>query len=308
MNSIINKLKNNEIILLDGGVSTEIQKRGVKMHPEVWSGIAHISNPEIVRKVHEDYIRAGSKIITANTYSCARHVLESINLGKETKKINNEAVTLAKKARDNSGKEEVWIAGSMSSMAPFGSTQEVAEGTNVEGNYKELAETLAEAGVDLIIAEMVRDFKNAKYVIKSALSTGLPVWIGYSAMLGNDGKTVLSWRWKTTKKTIEFEKLVETISPLGGEVAGIMHSQVRDTDSALEILSRKWTGPKLAYAETGKLEKPDWSFKETYPPKKYANEIKKWINKYGVQIIGGCCGTGPEHIRELKKEIVDISY
>ncbi len=308
MNSILNKLKNNAIILLDGGVSTEIQKRGVKMHSEVWSGIAHMSNPEIVLKVHEDYISAGSQIITANTYSCARHVLESIHLGKETKKINNKAITLAKKARDNVGKEEVWIAGSMSSMAPFGSTQEVAEGEKVEGNYRELAETLAEAGVDLIIAEMIRDIKNAKNIIKSALSTGLPVWIGYSAMLGNNSKTVLGWRWKTTKNPIEFEKLVETISPLGGEVAGIMHSQVRDTDSALEILSRKWSGPMLAYAETGKLEKPDWSFKEIYTPKRYAEEIKKWVKKYGVKIIGGCCGTGPEHIRMLKKEIADISY
>ena len=308
MNYIFNKLKNNEIILLDGGVSTEIQKRGVKMHPEVWSGVAHITNPEIVRKVHEDYIRAGSQIITANTYSCARHVLESVNLGKETKKINNEAITLAKKARDNVGKEDILIAGSMSSMAPFGSKKEVAEGEKVEGNYRELAETLAEAGVDLIIAEMIRDIKNAKIIIKSALSTGLPVWVGYSAMLENNSKTVLSWRWKNSKNSIEFEKLVETISPLGGEVAGIMHSQVKDTDSALEILSRKWTGPMLAYAETGKLEKPDWSFKEIYTPKKYAEEIKKWVKKYGVQIIGGCCGTGPEHIHMLKKEIADISY
>ncbi len=306
MNSISKKIRNKEIVLLDGGVSTEIQKRGVKMNSEVWSGIAHISNPEIVCKVHEDYIHAGAKVITANTYSCARHVLESINLGKETKKINTEAVNLAKKARDNVGKEEVWIAGSMSSMAPFGSAKEVAEGKKVEANYQELAETLAEAGVDLIIAEMMRDIKNAKYVIKSALSTGLPVWIGYSAMLGNDGKTVLGWRWKNSKKPIKFEKLVEKISPMGGEVSGVMHSQVRDTDSALEILSRKWTGPKLAYAETGKLEKPNWSFKEIYSPKKYSEEIKKWIKKYGVQVIGGCCGTGPEHIRILKKEITEI--
>ena len=87
MNSISNQIKNNEIILLDGGVSTEIQKRGVQMDSEVWSGIAHILNPEIVSKVHEDYIRAGAQVITANTYSCARHVLESIKLGDETKKI-----------------------------------------------------------------------------------------------------------------------------------------------------------------------------------------------------------------------------
>jgi len=303
MSSISNLIKNKEIILMDGGVSTEIQKRGVDMNSEVWSGIAHRVNPNIVCQVHEDYINAGAQVITANTFACARHVLESINLGEETKKINNEAVILAKKARDNSAKKDVWIAGSMSSMAPFKSPKEVAEGKKVESNYMELAETLAEAGVDLIIAEMMRDVVNAKFVIKAALSTGLPVWIGYSAMLARDEKSVLSWRWKNSLPPIGFEHLVENISPLGGDAAGIMHSQVRDTGPALEILSRKWHGPKLVYAETGKLEKPDWSFKDIYQPKRYAKKVKTWINKFGVQIIGGCCGTGPEHIRVLKNQL-----
>ena len=303
MTSITNLIKNDEIILMDGGVSTEIQKRGVVMDSEVWSGIAHRVSPQIVFQVHEDYIRAGAQVITANTYACARHVLESIKLGNETKKINLEAVLLAKKARDSAAKKDTWIAGSMSSMAPFGSSKEVAEGKKVEGNYRELAETLAEAGVDLIITEMMRDVENAKIVIKAALATGLPVWIGYSAMLANDGKSVLSWRWKDSLPALKFSKLVEDLSPLGGDVAGVMHSQVKDTGPAMDVLSKHWLGPKMAYAETGALEKPDWSFKEICNPKKYANEINTWIKKYSVQIVGGCCGTGPEHIKFLKENI-----
>jgi homocysteine S-methyltransferase len=119
MTSLSERIKNNEIILLDGAVSTEIQKRGVAMDSEVWSGIAHKDHPEIVRQVHEDYIRAGAQVITANTYSTARHVLES--LGDEVKNINTEAVRLAQAARDSTAKGETWIAGSMSSMAPFSS-------------------------------------------------------------------------------------------------------------------------------------------------------------------------------------------
>ena len=91
---------------MDGGVSTEIQKRGVEMNSEVWSGIAQRVNPNIVCQVHEDYIHAGARVITANTFACARHVLESINLGEETKKINNEAVLLAKKARDKTSNKK----------------------------------------------------------------------------------------------------------------------------------------------------------------------------------------------------------
>lgn len=173
-------------------------------------------------------------------------------------------------------------------------------------SYRELAETLAEAGVDLIIAEMMMDFVNAPLVIEAALATGLPVWVGYSAMVADDGASVKSWRMGNAANTIppdDFGALVEAIAPLGGTAAGIMHSLVKDTGPALEVLGRYWPGPKLAYAETGRLEKPDWIFEEICPPDEYAEEVERWITKHGVQIVGGCCGTGPEHIRILKERL-----
>ena len=297
MPSLSDRLKNKEIILLDGGVSTEIQQRGVSMDDDVWSGIAHRTHPEITLRVHEDYIRAGAQVITANTFSTARHVLESIDLGDQVRSINEEAVQLARKARDNAADDEVWIAGSISSMAPFNNEEEVAVGKNVESNYREMAEILAESGVDLFIVEMMRETVNSILIIEAALSTGLPVWIGYSAMMADDGKSVINWRWKNvTRKTPtgDFEEMVKATVKLGGDAAGIMHSQVKDTEPALEIMSRHWHGPKLAYAETGALDKPDWNFKEICTPEKYSEVIKGWINRHGVQIVGGCCGTGPE--------------
>ena len=306
MSTLSDRLKNREIILLDGGVSTEIQKRGVSMDEDVWSGIAHRTHPEITLQVHEDYIRAGSQVITANTYSTARHVLERINLGDQVRSLNAEAVQLARKARDNAAADEVWVAGSISSMAPFNNEEEVAVGESVESNYREMAEILAESGVDLFILEMMRETVNSILVIEAALSTGLPVWIGYSAMMADDGKNVITWRWKNVKSkppTGDFEELVKETVNLGGDAAGIMHSQVMDTEPALEVMSRHWHGPKLVYAETGKLEKPDWNFKEICTPEKYSEVLKNWVSSHGVQIVGGCCGTGPEHIRILKEQL-----
>ncbi|MDH3451056.1 MAG: homocysteine S-methyltransferase family protein [Gammaproteobacteria bacterium] len=306
MASLGDRLKNNEIVLLDGGVSTEIQRRGVALDTEVWSGIAHKTHPHTVRQVHEDYIRAGAQVITANTFSTARHVLESIGLGDEAKTINNEAVRLAQAARDNAATGEVWIAGSMSSSPGLNNPRRLAMGKRAAANYRELAEVLAEAGVDLIIAEMMLDFVNAPLVIEAALATGLPVWVGYSAMLADDGVSVMSWRLHNAANTIppdDFGALVETIAPLGGAAAGVMHSLIEHTGPALEILQRHWSGPKLAYAETGRLEKPDWIFEDICTPKAYVAEVERWITEYGVQIVGGCCGTGPEHIRILKERL-----
>ena len=304
MSRLAERLNNKEILLLDGGVSTEIRRRGVALDKNVWSGLATKTNPDEVRQVHEDYLQAGAQIITANTYSTARHVLESINLGQESKLLNRKSVQLAQQARDEVAQEEVFIAGSMSSMPPLTSHREVAVDGQIESSYQELAEVLANAGVDLIIAEMMRDIENASIVIKAAVSTGLPVFIGFSAMMAENGVDVRSLRWKNTDDTTsahDFGEMVETLKPLGGLAAGIMHTRVEDTAPALEVLKQHWQGPLLAYAETGKLILPDWRYEEVSSPEDYAAEIDGWIQNYGVQIVGGCCGTGPEHIRVLRQ-------
>ena len=308
MTSLTERLQNNEILLLDGGVSTEIRRRGVALDKNVWSGLTTKTHPDEVRAVHEDYIRAGAQVITANTYSTARHVLESVNLGHEAKLINFKSVQLAQQARDKVASAEVYVAGSMSSMPPLTSHHEVATGEHVAASYRELAEVLAEAGVDLIIAEMMRDIENASIVIEAAVATGLPVWIGYSAMMADNGVDVRSLRWKNRDDTTsahDFGEMVEILKPLGGQVAGIMHTRVEDTGPALEVLRRHWPGPLMAYAETGRLVLPDWRYEQVSTPSDYAREIEGWIRDYGVQVVGGCCGTGPEHIRALRALLFD---
>jgi homocysteine S-methyltransferase len=307
MKSLTERLQAGEILLLDGGVSTEIRRRGVALDKNVWSGLATKTNPDEVRQVHEDYICAGAQIITANTYSTARHVLESINLGHEAKMLNLKSVQLAQQARDAVADEPVLIAGSMSSMPPLTSHREVAVDGQVESSYQELAESLVSAGVDLIIAEMMRDVENASMVIRAAVSTGLPVLIGFSAMIADNGVDVRSLRWKNTDDTTrahDFGEMVDQLKPLGGLAAGVMHTRVEDTAPALAVLRRHWSGPLLAYAETGKLILPDWIYEEVSSPAQYAAEIDGWIRDFGVQIVGGCCGTGPEHIRALR-ELLD---
>ena len=311
MATITDRINTNEIILLDGGVSTELLKRGVPLDANVWSGLTTKSHPNQVLQVHEDYIRAGSEVITANTYSTARHVLESINLGHEAKALNFKSVQIAKQARDNAADGEVWIAGSMSSMPPLQGDHQAVLDEHAEASYRELAEVLAEAGVDLIIAEMMRDIDNASMVIEAALSTGLPVWVGYSTMMAEDGIDVRSLRWKETawhesdgdNTAHDFSELVKALSQLGGQAAGIMHTQIGNIDPALAILGQHWAGPKFAYAETGRAMLPDWNFEEICSPQNYAIEIEGWIKNHGVQIVGGCCGTGPEHIRAMKERL-----
>lgn len=304
MTTLNERLETGKLLIMDGGVSTEIQRRGIPLDPNVWSGLTTKTSPDDVRAVHEEYIHAGAEIITANTYSTARHVLESIMLGHEAKLLNRKSVLLAQEARDNCATGNVWIAGSMSSMPPLNQNYRTVVNNEARSSYREQAEVLAESGVDLIICELMRDRENAEIVISAALSTGLPVWVGYSTMVEQPGDDVKGLRWlggKRTDITHDFSAMLESLVPLGGQVAGIMHTEIGDVDKALEELGRHWQGPKMVYAETGHLVPPDWNFDEAVSPEEYLGAVRTWVDRHAVQIVGGCCGTGPRHIRELNR-------
>src|SRR5262245_53219036 len=181
------RLEAGKIIILDGATGTELQRRGVPMHGFAWSAAALDTHPEMVRAVHEDYIRAGADVIITNSFSTARHVLEPAGLGDRVRALNQRAVSLAQAARENAaGGRPVAIAGSISSFRADGAPAE-----QLAANYREQAELLAEAGVDLIALEMMADVEQAAPAIRAALATGLPIWVGFSCRVAVDGTVQL---------------------------------------------------------------------------------------------------------------------
>ena len=112
-----NKLSNKEVIVLDGATGSEIARLGAEMNSSAWCGAANKTHPDIVRQVHEEYIRAGADVVTANTFSTSRHILASAGLADETVSINARAVELVQEAVHNVSPERpIAVAGSMSNM------------------------------------------------------------------------------------------------------------------------------------------------------------------------------------------------
>lgn len=296
------RLGQESVVLLDGGIGSEIQRRGIAMDRNAWSGAAHMTDPDVVRRIHEDYIRAGAEILTANTFATSRHVLESAGLGDDFEAINRRAVEVAKAARASAARHPVWIAGSISSMPPLTDMRSTARGPDLEDNYRRQGEILAEAGADLLLLEMMMDREGALPAARGAARVGLPLWVGFSASV-SDGGRVIGYRSQSESYAVapeDFGGLVEAVLAVGGEVAGVMHSEVADTGPALEVLSRHFSGPLMAYAETGRFAAPNWIFEQTMAPDDYAATATRWVERHGVRIVGGCCGTGPEHIRSLR--------
>jgi len=299
MAGLLDRLAAGEVLVLDGAVGTELQRRGVPMDSQVWCGVANRSHPELVVRVHADYIEAGADVITANTFPTARHVLAASGLADETEALNRAAVVLARRAADESGRSGVLVAGSMSSMAPLPEWSSTPTGAAAAAAYREQAEILAAAGADLLVAEMMLDLDNAALVVEAAGRTGLPLLVGWSASAGPGGE-VQSYHTDAVAAADPrpFSELVRLGARLGGDVHGVMDSAVEVTGAALEILAAHWRGPTMAYAETGRFEPPDWVFTEDHAPEPYAEEALAWV-RGGVQIVGGCCGTTPAHIAAI---------
>ena len=318
------KIANGGVIVLDGATGTEIARLGGKMDSAAWCGVANMNYPEKVRQVHEAYLRAGADVITTNTFATCRHVLAGAGLDNDTVAINQQAVTLARNARDAvAPSRPVAIAGSMSNTVAWQpgfispdprfvptERQEIA-------NYREMANTLADAGVDLLILEMMLDIEHASRALEAAVGTGLPVWVGISCSLENDG-AVVGWDLATQGRItadhtpplpLPLDEIIDTLQKIGGDVFGIMHSTVGATTPGLQVLCERWAGPVMAYPETMRGEQPPVDQADRLPtpsfldvgdlsPEIFAEACRGWVDQ-GVQIIGGCCGTTIEHMQAM---------
>jgi len=316
-----NKLSNKEIIVLDGATGSEIARLGAAMNSSAWCGVANKTHPDIVRQVHEEYIRAGADVVTANTFSTSRHVLASAGLADETVSINARAVELAREAVHNVSPERpIAVAGSMSNMRAWipGTVSPdprfLPTPEEEFNNYQEVAQTLAKSGVDLILMEMMTDIDRSSMAISAAVETGLPVWIGTSCTLRDDGSASV-WNQHSEEPAIRlspdhlksedksYDALIEAMLSFQPQVMGVMHSTIETTNVGLQTLFEHWQGPVMAYPETSSEVRKGISDK--VEPAIFAAHCHDWVES-GVQIIGGCCGTTIEHIRAMVNELRDV--
>lgn len=323
MTSLESRLKDGEIVILDGAMGTEIQRRGIKSpNPETWSTEGLLGNPSAVRTIHEDYIKAGAEIITANTFSTGRSALEAGGLEGRTAELNMLAVKLAQEARDKVAVDQgVWIAGSMTAMQPWLYPEIPVPPEKTRYQYQEQAELLDKAGVDLIFIEMMIRISDTKAALEAALATGLPTWVGLSCERGQD-RLYLGLHGRHGQETIA--QAVEVVKDTGVSGMFIMHTLPNDTAQGLRELKEHWSLSIGVYAQNGDLDKatfvspkfmPDfvsseeplafaveWDFNSILSPREYLAYAREWVG-IGAQIVGGCCGTTPEHIRVLKESL-----
>ena len=243
------RLDDGDIVILDGATGTELQRRGVAMDPSAWCGVASLANQALLAEIHRDYIAAGAEVITANTFASSRVVLQQAGYGDKVVEINRAAVEAALRARD-AADHEVVVAGSLSHLAAFDSAKlppaERPSDAEAAESFRELAGILKDAGVDLLMLEMMYHPTRTPLAVEAALATGLPVWFGLSARRGADGR-LLSY---FSEADVPFGKIVDMIPEQGIDAAGCMHSGAEITGAALAQIRKRFKGPLMAYPDS----------------------------------------------------------
>ena len=298
---LLNRLRNGAQVMIDGGTGTEVERRGVPQLDNAWNGGGALSHPDIVRGIHEDYIRHGAEIVISNTFATSRNLLEDAGVPELFQDYNRRGVELACEARDATGRQDVLVAGGISHWSfsrRLPSLDDLRDGASAQ------AMIMKQAGADLLMLEMMTEVPRMLAVLEGAKTSGLPIWVGLSCAPDAD-ETMCLQAGETDANGVTIaqvdELLVDAIAALQGKeipLLSIMHTDVRHIDACLDIVEAHWDGLIGVYAHSGEYIDGKWIFDGTISPDDYAAASQGWLDR-NVHIIGGGCGIRPDHIAAL---------
>jgi 5-methyltetrahydrofolate--homocysteine methyltransferase len=250
--------------------------------------------------LHRGFVEAGAMVLETNTFGASSIVLAEYGLQKQVEKINHAAVENTRKAIGN--KPNVYIAGSVGPGTKLPSLGHITVDDLTESLAVQIR-SLAEAGVDAIILETCQDLLQAKLAVITCLET--------LEHLGTDIPVMLSVtieRQGTMLVGTDIGAVVATFEPFDLFSLGLnCATGPADMESYIRYISHHWPLRISCIPNQGLPQIIDGQTVYPMQPKEYAEHMKHFVRNEGVSIVGGCCGTTPEHIRCLVKAVSGIT-
>ncbi|ABX06268.1 MAG TPA: bifunctional homocysteine S-methyltransferase/methylenetetrahydrofolate reductase [Herpetosiphon sp.] len=283
-------------LLCDGAMGTQLYGRGIDFD-ECFDAL-NLTQPDVVREIHQSYIEAGADIIETNTYGANRFKLEPFGLADKVRQINHRGMKLAREAREIAGTNTL-IAGAVGPLGvllqPYGPLTEQA----AHEAFAEQIGTLLEQGADLLMFETFSDLREMLIAVKAAKQVGdLPIVAQMT--FAEDGRTVLG---NTPEEVVR--KLVE----LGVAVVGV-NCSVGSQRVFRVVQSMRAVNPTIPISAQPNAGWPTERHNRVfYPssPEYMADYARRMVEELNVQIVGGCCGTTPQHISNMHSALQDLN-
>jgi S-methylmethionine-dependent homocysteine/selenocysteine methylase len=282
--------------IIDGGTGAELQRRGVHVDPICWHALAALTHHRDLVAVHVDFIKAGARIITTNTFAAHRYVLRAAGHEDDYMRVIEGSVAAARRARTETG-IPVAIAGSMSCMPPAFDTANYPDDATARASYVEQARVLADLGVDIIALEMIQDVRHGGWALDAAKATGLPVWLGFACRIHSNSHQIVCF----DKPETPLESVLTGLLDREPELVNIMHTPIAAVPRAFELVRAHWHGLIGVYCEVGSFDVVNRCRTLSTSPSQFAAAARDWID-LGASVIGGCCGATPAHVAALTHE------
>ncbi|MBI4512709.1 MAG: homocysteine S-methyltransferase family protein [Gemmatimonadetes bacterium] len=296
--AIRERLAAGELVILDGAIGTEILRRDLS-----WADHQVLRHPDKIRGLHEDYVRAGADVVTTNTFQLARRSLlnhfrdrahmrhvGAPDLDTRADRFLTAAVELAREARDRAAAgRSVAIAGAVTTLEWCFRPDLAPSEEEMRAEYREIMDVMARAGADLILLETMNSIAEARVGLEAATEAGLPCWTSF--VCDERGRLF-------TGESLA--DAVRALEPLGPDVIMVNCAPPADCTAGLRELVAARRGPCGLYPHIGRFDPPEWLFTDEYPPPRYLQEARRWA-EMGARVIGGCCGTTPDHIGALAR-------
>ena len=305
-NAIREKLSAGRAVLLDGGIGTEVMRRGIR-----WRQHGIEDAPDTIRDIHRDYLNAGVDILTTHTFNLTKRnfinffrdgehmgLIGASGLPSKAVDLCRSAVTLAKEALTKTGKAEtVPLAGSISPVMHLFRPDLSPPENDCLAHHRECIKILSDCGVDLIFFEGMNTIREAQAAMEAASGFDLPVWMSFVPDM--DGNLLSGESLQSAAHHARSKGVLAVLVSAG--------SMPMITKSLPNIVNGAPCGAK---AVIGQYSPPSWK-PDFYPrfenteevsPEAYAREAQGWLDQ-GALIIGGSSGTTPEHIRAMRNII-----
>ncbi len=290
------------ILILDGAMGTMLQRKGLQGNSESFN----LTNPETIGEIHNEYIEAGADIITANSFSANSISQSEYNLSEKAGQMAEAAARIARKAADEAPRK-IWVAGS---VGPTSKSLSLAQNINDQifrpYSFDGMAEAfevqirgLVKGGVDLLLFETCFDALNTKAALYAIghipEASDIPIMISAS-MSDRSGRTL-------TGQTMEaFYRSVQHCSPLSFGLNCSLGAE--EMIPLIAEVASFATCAVSCYPNAG-LPNEMGEYDET--PSQMAESVRKMALAGSVNIVGGCCGTTPEHIKAVAEAVRGIS-
>ena len=277
-------LESQKIILLDGAIGTELDKLGL-----MGRASNNLDSPKVVLEIQREYAQSGCDALTTNTLTMNRIFIETHNLGIDVREVNRAGVELTRQAADNIQ----YVLGNISStgqlLEPYGNYSE----SQFYDAFKEQAQVLAEAGVDGFIAETIFDLREALCALR-ACKDNFPLPVIASIAFATEtkgGRTIMG---------NSAEDCAKSLAEAGADVIGANCGDLDPAQMAVVVamLKSATNKPIIAQPNAGKPKLVEDMTVFEMAPADFAAGIAECLHS-GARLVGGCCGTTPEHIRAV---------